>query len=138
MTKSRMKEIEDTINSHNYDEHNADTFGTINVNIELNNSLFPVIAEEITNNLVNLNSGTGTVDNPLEIEFNNISDDKADSLLSDIKNLNTKINSLENKNGYTFVNTTILKDSIGMLNSLASLSLSGIILNTFGRKKNKK
>ena len=96
-------------------------FGTINVNIELNNSLFPVIAEAITNNLVNLNSGTGTVDNPLEIEFNNISDDKADSLLSDIKNLNTKINSLENKNGYTFVNTTILKDSIGMLNSLASL-----------------
>lgn len=138
MTKSRMKEIEDTINSYNCDEHNADTFGTINVNIELNNSLFPIIAEAITNNLVNLNSGTGTVDNPLEIEFNNISDDKADSLLSDIKNLNTKINSLENKNGYTFVNTTILKDSIGMLNSLASLSLSGIILNTFGRKKNKK
>lgn len=187
---------------------------------ELESTLPPVIAEAITNNLVNLNSGAGTVDNPLEIEFNNISDDKVDSLLSDIKNLNTKISSLENKNGYTFVNITILKDSnsktfrdlkeeihivlkvkdeyaniadklrdfaknniedtnddslnsdvdnntdnnnvnndsinsdnnkptvdnpktgeyasIGMLSSLASLSLSGIILNIFGRKKNKK
>ena len=78
---------------------------------ELESSLPPVIVEAINNNLVNLNSGTGTVDNPFEIEFNNISDDKVDSLLSDINNLNIKINSLENKNGYTFVNITILKDS---------------------------
>lgn len=78
---------------------------------ELENSLPNSIIEAITNNLVNLNSGTGTVDNPLEIEFNNISDDKVDSLLSDLNNINTKINSLESKNGYTFVNLTILKES---------------------------
>ncbi len=211
---------------------------------ELESSLPPVIVEAINNNLVNLNSGTGTVDNPFEIEFNNISDDKLDSLLSNLNGLNTKVNSLENKTGYTFVNITISKDSnfktfkvsdsgdlkeethivlkvkdeysniadklrdfaknniedskddnlnsdvnnntnnntdnntnnnntnkddtidnnnvnngstnsdnnkptednpktgdyvsLGMLSSLASLSLSGIILNTFGRKKNKK
>ncbi len=209
---------------------------------ELESSLPTVIVEAINNNLVNLNSGTGAVDNPFEIEFNNISDDKVDSLLSDLNNLNVKINSLENRNGYTFVNIAILRDSnsktfrelkeeihivlkvkdeyenianklrefaknniedtnddnlnsdvdnntdnnnnnntdnnnninnntnnnntnnnvnndstnsdnnkptvdnpktgdyvsIGMLSSLASLSLSGIILNTFGRKKNKK
>lgn len=208
---------------------------------ELESSLPPVIVEAINNNLVNLNSGTGTVDNPFEIEFNNISDDKLDSLLSNLNSLNTKVNRLENKNGYTLVNLTILKDSnsktisdsralkeethivlkvkdeysniadklsdfaknniedsnndnsnsdvnnntdnntnnntdnntnkdetidnnnvnngntnsdnnkptednpktgdyasLGMLSSLASLSLSGIILNTFGRKKNKK
>ena len=78
---------------------------------ELESSLPPVIAEAINNNLVNLNSGIGTVDNPFEIEFNNISDDKLDSLLSNLNSLNTKVNRLENKNGYTLVNLTILKDS---------------------------
>ena len=78
---------------------------------ELESSLPPVIVEAIKNNLVNLNSGTGTVDNPFEIELKNISDDKVDSLLSDLNSLNTKINSLENKNGYTLINLTILKDS---------------------------
>lgn len=78
---------------------------------DLESLLPPVIAEAITNNLVSLISGTGAIDDPVEIEFNNISNDKVDSLLSDIKNLNTKINSLENKNGYTFVNISILKES---------------------------
>lgn len=37
MTKARMKEIEDIINSYSPDEHKADTFGTINVKRELDN-----------------------------------------------------------------------------------------------------
>lgn len=78
---------------------------------ELESLLPPAIAEAITNNLVSLISGTGIIDDPVEIEFNNISNDKVDSLLSDIKNLNIKVNSLENKNGYTFVKISILKES---------------------------
>lgn len=78
---------------------------------ELEDLLPNSIIEAVTNNLLNLNSGTGTVDSPLEIEFNNISDDKVDSLLLDLNNPNTKINSLESKDGYTLVNLTILKDS---------------------------
>ncbi len=78
---------------------------------ELESLLPPVIAEAITNNLVSLISGTGIIDDPVEIEFNNISNDNVDSLLSDIKNLNIKVNSLENKNGYTFVKISILKES---------------------------
>ena len=78
---------------------------------ELESLLPPAIAEAITNNLVSLISGTGIIDDPVEIEFNNISNDKVDSLLSDIKNLNIKVNSLENKNGYKFVKISILKES---------------------------
>lgn len=78
---------------------------------ELESLLPPAIAEAITNNLVSLISGTGITDDPVEIEFNNISNDKVDSLLSDIKNLNIKVNSLENKNGYKFVKISILKES---------------------------
>lgn len=72
----------------------------------------PVIVEAINNNLVSLISGTGKIDDPVEIEFNNISNDNADRLLSDIKNLNITVNSLENNNGYTFVNISILKEEI--------------------------
>lgn len=79
---------------------------------DLDSLLPPVIAEAITNNLVSLVSGTGAIDDPVEIEFNNISNDKVDSLLSDIKNLNIKINSLEDKNEYTSINISILKESI--------------------------
>ena len=70
----------------------------------------PTIVEAINNNLINLNSGTGTVDNPLDIEFNNISNEKVDSLLANIKKLNTEVKSFENKNGYTFVNIKIINN----------------------------
>ena len=74
-----------------------------------NGLLPPIISDAINNNLLNLTYGSGTIDEPVELEFNNISDDKVDSLLSDLKGLNIKINSLEEKDGYTFVKFSILE-----------------------------
>nr|WP_317332338.1 S-layer homology domain-containing protein [uncultured Romboutsia sp.] len=78
---------------------------------EVEDLLPSTIVEAINNNLINLNSGAGTADNPLDIEFNNISDEKVDNLLSNIKNLNTEVKSFENKDGYTFVNIKIINNS---------------------------
>ena len=74
-------------------------------------TLQPVISEAITNNLISVNSGTGEISAPVEIEFNNISNDKADALLDNIKNMDMTVNGLQEKDGYTFVTISILRDS---------------------------
>lgn len=75
-----------------------------------NASLPPAISDAINNNLLNITHGSGTIDDPVELEFNNISDDKVDILLSDLKGLNIKINSLEEKDGYTLLKFSILEE----------------------------
>ena len=74
---------------------------------EENSLIHPVIEEAINNNLVRFISGTGRIEDPLELEINNISDDKADNLLSDLKALDIRIDSLEDKYGYTVVKFAI-------------------------------
>ncbi len=74
---------------------------------EENSSIHPVIKEAINNNLVRFISGTGRIEDPLELEINNISDDKVDNLLSDLKALEIRIDSLEDKYGYTVVKFAI-------------------------------
>lgn len=74
-------------------------------------SLNPVIDGAINDKLVSLISGTGAIEDPVELEFNDISDDKVDSLLSDVKKLNIKIVSLEEKSEYTRVTFVIFENS---------------------------